>query len=183
MTCGPLISQDWRNWVGSVYFVPTTHRKYLHPTPQTKKKRRAILDGQTFSSYLTPKHKHKSSMTTVILPYWKISPQSDCHIDWPVMKNITNNPHWHPAASWRSLPSSIAGLFCQSRLWEEPQASTKLWWCLYTACGARIPRPLSPMVRISGTVQPSHACLSSASFVYNSPFQPRQSEVCQRDKS
>lgn len=62
MTCGPLIRQDLRNWVGSVYPVRTTYHKHHHPTPQTEKKRKVSLDVQTFSSYLTPKHKLRSSL-------------------------------------------------------------------------------------------------------------------------
>lgn len=126
MTCGPLISPDWRNWVGSVYSLPTAYRKHLHPTPQTEGKRRIT----PFSSYLTPKHKLKAkSSATMYSPIWSTSPLSDDHTGWPVMKNIADNPHWDPTGYWRCLFQSITARIRQSEFWEEPQASARV-------CGA-----------------------------------------------
>lgn len=76
------------------------------------------------------------------------------------------------------LPSSVAELFCQSELQHEPQASTRVCGGVCKPLAVSFTYPSTPLglwtltVHISGsTAQPSHACLSSASFVYSSPFQ------------
>lgn len=80
-----------------------------------------------------------------------------------------------------SLPSQSQDLSatqsCETN--RKPQLESCGGVCKLYVC-AHIPRTHSPVVRIWGSAeQPLHACLSSASFVYGSPFQPRQPEVCQ----
>lgn len=92
MTCGPLINIHWRNWVGSVYPVPISYHKHLHPPPQTRAGQTVFLDAQTF--------------------FWPPKLRRGC----PILcgrENIANCRH---LVSW-----SIPGRLCQADANHKPQ--------------------------------------------------------------
>lgn len=152
-----------------------------------------MLDAQTFYSHLTLKCKLNSSLDnsdfallksiSIRQPYWLVCDEKHHKQSSLASRRLLTEP----ALVYRRMILSVKAFRRTTSL------NQSLWWCLLT-CGAVVhvslhPPPSTllcpwpPRFVSQAAQQSSHACLSSASFVYGSPSQLWQSEVFQGDKS